>query len=473
MTTPTSVLTSSVPASAPLRGAGLPEAVTRFYSRYAQFSGRAGRGEFWWVALALGVFALVIGGVGPILAATSALPDSGAAPYLVIGAVAAVFVLGHLVPVMSLTARRLRDAGLPPLLTLLHLVPVVGTAVLLVLAARPSSAAVDGTPAVDAATVEEKSLLTPVLIAAGIVAAITLALAITATPKFVQLVIEGLSTGSIYAALALAIVLVNRATGLINFAQGGMAVVSTFVAFALSQQGLPLPLAILGAVVFAFVFGAVIERVVIRPFEHGDPDTAVVATIGLLVFLTGVAAFFFGYEPQQFRSFFGLETLNVAGVFVSLRSLGTIVVLVAVVVLLQVLFRGTKIGLAMRAVADNPQSASLSGLPVSRLLMVGWGLASVLGAIAGVLVAPQLAVSPGMLNFVLVYALAAAILGGLDSPLGAVVAAWFIGVIENLSAAYIEIIGNDLKIAVPFIVMIIVLIVRPQGLFGRKVVVRV
>jgi len=290
---------------------------------------------------------------------------------------------------------------------------------------------------------------------------------------FIQLIIEGLATGSIYGALALAIVLVNRATGLINFAQGGMAVLSTFIAYALFNAGAPLAVAVLGAVVFAFVLGAVLERVIVRPFERGDPDTAVVVTIGLFVLLGGLAAFLFGYEPQQFPSFFGAEALDLGGVFVSVRSLGTIVVLIVVVVLLQLLFRATKVGLAMRAVADNPQSASLSGLPVSRLLMFGWGLASVLGAIAGVLVAPQLFVSPGMLDFVLVYALAAAILGGLDSPLGAVVAAWFIGVVENLAAAYIDVIGNDLKIAVPFLIMIVVLIVRPQGLFGRKVVVRV
>jgi branched-chain amino acid transport system permease protein len=291
---------------------------------------------------------------------------------------------------------------------------------------------------------------------------------------FIQLVIEGLATGSIYGALALAIVLVNRATGLINFAQGAMAVLSTFVAYFFAVRlGVPLIVAVVIAIVFAFLLGAALERVIVRPFERGDPDTAVVVTIGLFVLIGGVAAFFFGYEPRQFPSFFGLETLDLGGVYVSVRSLGTIIVLVAVVVLLQLLFRGTKLGLAMRAVADNPQSASLSGLPVSRLLMIGWGLASVLGVVAGVLVAPQLFVSPGMLDFVLVSALAAAILGGLDSPLGAVVAAWIIGVIENLAGAYVEFIGNDLKIAVPFLVMIVILIVRPQGLFGRKVVVRV
>lgn len=290
---------------------------------------------------------------------------------------------------------------------------------------------------------------------------------------FTQVVVDGLATGAIYAALALAIVLVNRATGLINFAQGAMAVLATFVAFALVRAGVPLIVGALIAIVFAFLLGAVVERVVVRRFENGDPDTAVVVTIGLLVLLSGISALFFGYEPQPFPSFFPLGTINILGVFVSFRSVGTIVILLLAMVLLQVLFRSTKLGLAMRAVADNPRSAALSGLPVSRLLMIGWGLAAVLGAIAGLLVAPQLFISPGMLDFALVYALAAAILGGLDSPVGAVVSAGVIGVIENLAGAYIEVIGDDLKIAVPFAVMILILIARPQGLFGRKVVVRV
>ena len=290
---------------------------------------------------------------------------------------------------------------------------------------------------------------------------------------FIQVVVDGLSNGVIYAALALAIVLVFRSTGLINFSQGGMAVLSTFVAFALVQAGAPVLVGLVVAVLFGFILGAFLERAVMRRFERGDPDTAVVATIALLVLLGGVGALFFGYEPHPFPSLFPNETLGIAGVFVSYRSIGTIIVLVVVMVLLQLLFRGTKLGLAMRAVADNPQSSALSGLPVSRLLMIGWGLAAALGAVAGVLVAPQLFISPNMLDFVLVYALASAILGGLDSPGGAVVAALFIGVVENLAGAYIDFIGDDLKIAVPFIAVIIILIVRPQGLFGRKVVVRV
>lgn len=290
---------------------------------------------------------------------------------------------------------------------------------------------------------------------------------------FIQLVVDGLSAGSIYAALALAIVLVNQATGLINFAQGGMAVLSAYIAYVFVQLGLPVILGILIAVVVSFFIGAVVERFLIRRFERGDPDTAVVVTIGLLTLVTGIAAWFWGYNNRQFPSMFPLASVDFLGAVVSVRSIGTTLTIIAIMIVLQLLFLRTKLGLALRAVADNPSSAALSGLPVGRLLMVGWGLAAGLGAIAGSLVAPQLTLTPGMLDTALVYALAAVILGGLSSPLGTVVAAWTIGVLENLAAVYVPFIGHDLKIAVPFILIFVVLVLRPQGLFGRKVVVRV
>ena len=236
---------------------------------------------------------------------------------------------------------------------------------------------------------------------------------------------------------------------------------------------MPLLLAILLSIVISFVFGGLIERFLIRRFEGGDPDTAVVVTIGLLTLITGICGWIWGFNNRQFPSLFPLDTVTVLGAVVSIRSLGTFFAIVAIMVLLQLLFRGTKLGLALRAVAVNPHSAALSGLPVGRLLMVGWGLAAALGAIAGSLVAPQLTLTPGMLDTALVYALAAVIIGGLNSPAGAVVAAWAIGVLENLAAVYVPIIGYDLKIAVPFILVFVVLFLRPQGLFGRKVVVRV
>jgi branched-chain amino acid transport system permease protein len=291
--------------------------------------------------------------------------------------------------------------------------------------------------------------------------------------KFVQLVVDGLSTGSVYGAIALAIVLVNQATGLINFAQGGMAVLAAYVAWWLTTHDVPLILAILVSILFSFVLGAVVERWLMRRFERGDPDTAVVVTIGLLTLITGIAGWLWTYNNQQFPSLFPLDTVSFLGVSISIRSIGTTVVIVVAMLLLQGLFVGTKLGLALRAVAINPQSAAFSGLPVGRLLMVGWGLAAGLGAVAGALVAPQLTLTPGMLDSTLVYALAAVILGGLTSPIGVVVAAWIIGILENLAAVYVPFIGFDLKVAVPFILIFVVLIVRPQGLFGRKVVVRV
>jgi branched-chain amino acid transport system permease protein len=291
--------------------------------------------------------------------------------------------------------------------------------------------------------------------------------------KFIQLVVDGLSIGSVYAAIALAIVLVHSATGLINFAQGGMAVLATYVAWVLTNRGVPLVLAILGSILFSFVLGAVVERYLMRRFERGDPDTAVVVTIGLLTLITGIAGWLWTYNNQQFPSLFSLDTVSFLGVSISIRSIGTTLVIIVAMVLLQGLFFGTKLGLALRAVAINPQSAAFSGLPVERLLMVGWGLAAALGAVAGALVAPQLTLTPGMLDSVLVYGLAAVILGGLTSPVGVVIAAWMIGVLENLAAVYVGFIGFDLKVAVPFILIFVVLIVRPQGLFGRKTVVRV
>jgi branched-chain amino acid transport system permease protein len=196
-------------------------------------------------------------------------------------------------------------------------------------------------------------------------------------------------------------------------------------------------------------------------------------TIGLLTLITGFCAWIWTYNNRLFPSLFPLETIQIAGAVVSVRSLGTFIVIVACMLLLQALFLGTKLGLALRAVAINPASAAFSGVNVGRNLMIGWGLAAVLGAVAGVLVAPQLTLTPGMMDSALVYALAACILGGLSSPIGVVVAAWLIGVLENLAAVYVPFIGHDLKIAVPFILIFVVLIVRPQGLFGRKAVVRV
>ena len=291
--------------------------------------------------------------------------------------------------------------------------------------------------------------------------------------RAVQQIVDGLATGSIYGALALALVLAYRATGVVNFAQGQMAVVSTFVAWSLTRSGFGVIAAIAVAIAFSLVFGAAVERVVMRRFERESPLIAVVATVGLLLLLNGLSSLIWGYDLKAFPPAFSSGTLRAGGAAVSITALGTFLALVVVVLVLYVLMMRTRLGLALRAVADNPDSSALSGLPVGHLLMVGWGLAAGLGAIAGCLVAPKLYLDPNMLAGVLVYALAAAVFGGFDSPLGAVVAAWIIGVSENLAATYIDFIGNDLRISVPLLLTVLVLLVRPQGLFGRREVVRV
>jgi branched-chain amino acid transport system permease protein len=260
---------------------------------------------------------------------------------------------------------------------------------------------------------------------------------------------------------------------MINFAQGLMAVLSTYVALTLYEIGAPLVLAVLGAVVVSLGFGAATERLVIRRFEGATPHTSVVVTVALLILINGLVGAIWGYAIRPFPSLFPTDTVTVGGVVLAIPSLATIAVLVVVVVLLQLLFLRTKLGLALRAVANNRESSALSGLDVGRLLMIGWALAAGLGALAGVLIAPKVYLEPGTMDTILIYALAAAVLGGLDSPIGAVVAAWIIGVAENLAGTYIGFIGDDLKIGVPLVAMFLILLTRPQGLFGRREAMRV
>ena len=282
-----------------------------------------------------------------------------------------------------------------------------------------------------------------------------------------QQIIGGLATGAIYATLALALVLINRATRIVNFAQGQMAVLSTYVAWALLQAGLSTGLAVASAVVLAMPLGALLERFAIRRVANESPLVVIVVTIGLLILLNGIAGFIWSQEIKPFPSLFPAGALRVAGLAVSLESIGIVAVLALLVIALQLLFFSTRLGLAMRAVADNPESSALSGLDVNLLLMTGWGLAAAVGALAGCLVAPKVYLDPNMMNQILVYALIAVVVGGLESPIGVVVAAGVIGVVENLAGTYLHFVGNDLQIAVPLLMMCAVLMWRPQGLFGR------
>ena len=290
--------------------------------------------------------------------------------------------------------------------------------------------------------------------------------------RFVQVIIDGLATGSLYGALALAVVLIYRSTGIVNFAQGEMAMFSTFIAWGLMQAGLPLGLALLGTLVFSFVAGMLIERVIIRPVEGGEVLTLVIVTLGLYILVNSAAGWIWGFGNRSFPGLFGDGSFDVAGVRISVESIGIVAVLLAVVGILFAVTQRTKVGLAMRAVSLNPDSSRLVGISVGRTLMIGWGIASLVGALAGALIAPRLFLDVNFMGGVLIYSFAAATLGGFDSPLGAVLGGWIIGVAENLAGTYVDFIGSDLKILVPLAVILVVLLFRPTGLFGSPEVAR-
>jgi branched-chain amino acid transport system permease protein len=290
--------------------------------------------------------------------------------------------------------------------------------------------------------------------------------------RFLQVVVDGIADGSIYAALALALVLIFRSTGVVNFAQGEMAMFATFLAWALADAGLPIGLALAGALVLAFLGGMLVERVLIRPVEGGNPLNLVIVTLGLFILVNAAAGWIWGFDLRDFPRLFPGGVASIGGVSLSIESLGIIAVLLVVVGLLWLLFTQTPIGLAMRAAAQDPASARLVGVPVGRMLMLGWGLASLLGAVAGVLVAHRLFLDTNLMAGVLVYSFAGAALGGFDSPIGAVVGSWIIGVTEALAGTYVDAIGSDLKVLVPLAVIFVVLLVRPAGLFGSPEVTR-
>lgn len=285
--------------------------------------------------------------------------------------------------------------------------------------------------------------------------------------EFLQQVLSGLATGAIFASLALALVLIYNAMGLINFAQGEMAMFATFIAFTLIDRGLSYWIALPLTLVLAFIGGVVIQRVVIRPVERAPVLTLVIVTLGLATLLNGLAGFLFGYLPRSFPSPFSVQTISLAGAVISYRDLGVMGVSAVVLVAIYILLQRTTLGLAMRAASHHPEASRLLGIRVSWMLALGWGLASAVGAVSGIMVAPILLLEPNMMQTVIIYAFAAAVLGGVESPLGAVVGGLIVGVTVNLAGAYVPGVGGDLQLAVAFAIIIVVLIVKPTGLFGR------
>jgi branched-chain amino acid transport system permease protein len=288
--------------------------------------------------------------------------------------------------------------------------------------------------------------------------------------NFLQQVVSGLASGGIYGLLALAIVLINRATGVLNFAQGEMATLSAFICWALIDHGWGFWTAFGATLLLSFAGGAAIQTFVIRPIQNGPVLGIVILTIGLLIAINGLTTWIWGGAPKQFNGPFSTSPITIGGVAFSKQDIGVIAVSIVTLVLVGLLFTRTKLGLGLRAAAVNPGEARLTGVPVGAMLALGWGLAAALGAVAGVMAAPSLFLEPNMMQTVLLYAFAAAVLGGMDSPLGAVVGGLVLGVLLNLVGTYVHWIGGELRLATALAVILAVLLVRPGGLFGSVAV---
>lgn len=302
---------------------------------------------------------------------------------------------------------------------------------------------------------------------------------VAAFADFMQQVVSGLASGGVYALLALALVIIHRSTGVINFAQGEMALLSTYIAYSLiTSHGWSYWPAFVATLALSFAGGVATHRLVIRPVEGGSVLRIVIVTIGLLIAINGIVLWVWGGEPRALQSPFGIDTYDIGGVVVTENDIGTIVVAFGIVLLLWALFRFTKIGLAIRAAAVNPNEARLVGVRVTWMLALGWGLAATLGAVAGMLTAPTVGLDPNMMQAVLIYAFAAAVLGGIDSPVGAVVGGLLLGLLLNMLSYLAQYdlfdwFTEELRLPMALLLILVVLLVKPSGLFGRPEVKRV
>jgi len=312
----------------------------------------------------------------------------------------------------------------------------------------------------------------PVLL--GLVAAcIFLAVGSLLSDIFAQQTVAGLAQGAIFGSLALALVLIYRATEVINFAQGELAMATTYIAYQLTLWGLTYWLAFFLTLVISFVLGVVVYGLLIRPVQHRSVIALVIITVGLFILIDGLVTWKWGADIKFMAAPFGNEVYHAGGVSFARQDIGVLVVSILSVIALWLLFQFTKLGLAMRAAALRPAAASLVGVRVDWMLAIGWGLAAVLGAVAGLMTEPSQFLTPTMMQAILLYAFAAAVLGGLESPAGAVVGGLAIGVFLNLVGQYVGFATSELRLPIAFAVLLVVLLLKPTGLFGRKQVRRV
>jgi branched-chain amino acid transport system permease protein len=287
-----------------------------------------------------------------------------------------------------------------------------------------------------------------------------------------QQIMAGLANGAIYAGMALALVMIFLAIDHLNFAQGEMATFSAFIAWQLIAWGFPYWIAFVLVVALSFVGGVAIERILFKPLHNADILSQLVAFIALFSILNSGDGYIWDYTIKTFPTPFGTHPLF-GSVLIDTHEAGMIGVTAVLLGLLYLFFRGTRLGLAMRAAAHNPVSARLVGIRVGWMTALGWGVAAAIGAVSAMLVAPVVFLEPNMMFGVLLYGFAGAVLGGMTSPGGAVLGGFAVGVIENLAGTFVPYFGRDLKLTIALLVIVAVLMVRPAGIFGRMTVSRV
>lgn len=286
---------------------------------------------------------------------------------------------------------------------------------------------------------------------------------------FLHQLFSGLTIGSVYACIALALVMIFQSTHVVNFAQGEMAMFSTYLAWLLIALGFSYLAAFALTVLASFVLGGAIERIVIRPLAKAPMISIVIVMIGLFVILNSVAGLLFNYEVKSFPAPPVFDGYGNA--YISSQELGIVALTLVVLALVYGFFRYSSLGLAMRAAAQNPASSELVGIRVGRMLSIGWGLAAAIGAVAGMLAAPIVFLDPNMMSGILLYGFAGALLGGITNPWGAAAGGFIVGVLENLAGAYL--VGTQLKLTVALVIIMVIVTLKPTGLFGRTVVTRV
>lgn len=294
---------------------------------------------------------------------------------------------------------------------------------------------------------------------------------------FLQRNFDGLTNGFIYAAMALALVLIYKATGVVNFAQGELAMFGTFIAYVLTtEQGLPVWIGIFLAMAISAAAAAGIERTLIRPFDPANHLAITIVTLGLFLGINAIAGVIWLYDPRAFQSPFPAaadDQVTIAGARLRYEYVGIWATVIVVVILVNLLLRRTKVGLSFRAVSSNLDSSKLVGIHVGRTLQFGWALAAAVGTLSGSLVAHTTLLEPNLMGRLLIYSFAAATLGGLDSLGGAILAGLLVGLLQTMVGGYIDIVGSELSLAVALGIIVVVLAVRPAGLFGTKRVERV